>query len=148
MKTLCKKSWAVIYVIIVILFILDRGLKYFFLQNPDFRQDFLFVTFHIAKNKGIAFGLDFYFPLLVFCIIAALIYFSAKLFRAHKDKSRIHIAAISMVIFGTLSNFYDRIVYGYVIDYIDVPYFTVINIADIMITLGIAIIIIKELKKR
>lgn len=145
MKNICKKNWIIIYFIIVIFFVLDRWLKYLFLRNPDIRQDFSFVTFHIAKNNGIAFGLDFYFPLLIFCIVAALIFFMVKLFRAHKDKSSISIASMSMVIFGTLSNFYDRIIYRYVIDYIDVPHFTVINIADIMISLGIAVFIFKEI---
>ena len=55
----------------------------------------------------------------------------------------------SLVAGGALGNFYDRIVYLAVPDFIDVHYqrfhwFT-FNIADIFITIGIFLLIIKEL---
>ena len=55
----------------------------------------------------------------------------------------------SIILGGALGNFYDRIVYFAVPDFIDIHYqrfhwFT-FNIADIFITIGILLLIIKEL---
>ena len=55
----------------------------------------------------------------------------------------------SVILGGALGNFYDRIVYFAVPDFIDIHYqrfhwFT-FNIADIFITIGIVLLIIKEL---
>ena len=54
-----------------------------------------------------------------------------------------------MILAGALGNFYDRIVYSAVPDFIDIHYenfhwFT-FNIADISISIGIIMIIIKDL---
>ena len=55
----------------------------------------------------------------------------------------------SIILGGALGNFYDRIIYFAVPDFIDIHYqrfhwFT-FNIADIFITIGIFLLIIKEL---
>ena len=54
-----------------------------------------------------------------------------------------------MILAGALGNFYDRIVYSAVPDFIDIHYenfhwFT-FNLADIFISIGIIMIIIKDL---
>ena len=54
-----------------------------------------------------------------------------------------------MVLGGAIGNFYDRLIYFAVPDFIDIHYqnfhwFT-FNIADIFITIGILLLIIKEL---
>jgi lipoprotein signal peptidase len=46
---------------------------------------------------------------------------------------------------GALSNALDRLIYGYVIDYLDVLNFTVLNIADILISLSAFILILLNL---
>tara|TARA_A100001011_G_C14309179_1_gene844707 strand:+ start:3441 stop:3665 length:225 start_codon:yes stop_codon:yes gene_type:complete len=55
----------------------------------------------------------------------------------------------SIILGGALGNFYDRIIYFAVPDFIDIHYqrfhwFT-FNIADIFITIGIVLLIVKEL---
>ena len=53
------------------------------------------------------------------------------------------VSGIGMLIAaGAASNFFDRIRYGAVIDYIDVRWFTVLNIADIMISVGAALLVL------
>ena len=79
-------------------------------------------------------------------IIIFLIYLIIK-------KNFIDKILFSFIIGGALGNFYDRLTYYAVPDFIDIHYksfhwFT-FNIADIFITLGIIILIIKDfLKKR
>jgi len=41
------------------------------------------------------------------------------------------------IVIGAASNLLDRIKYGYVIDYLDLKYFTVFNLADALIILGV-----------
>ena len=41
------------------------------------------------------------------------------------------------MIIGAISNLMDRIQYGGVIDFISVPYFTVLNLSDIYISIGV-----------
>ena len=51
-----------------------------------------------------------------------------------------------MIIGGALGNFIDRIIYGYVIDFIDINLFgwnyPVFNIADMMIVIGVFLLVI------
>ncbi len=51
------------------------------------------------------------------------------------------------MITGAISNIIDRLSYGYVIDYLSLRYFTVFNLADVMISSGAIILILKNLKK-
>ncbi|KKQ55546.1 MAG: Lipoprotein signal peptidase [Parcubacteria group bacterium GW2011_GWA2_38_13] len=139
-----KDKYVVIYCVVAFLFISDRLLKWFFSENPNFFWDFFFLTFRFVKNQGIAFGLYFYYPLLLIILCIALIFFAYWLYQSHKNTDIVNVFGVATVIFGTASNFYDRIQYGYVIDYIDIPFFTIINIADILITFGLCIIFINE----
>jgi signal peptidase II len=45
--------------------------------------------------------------------------------------------ALFLAFLGAFSNLYDRLHYGYVIDYFDLKYFTVFNLSDVMIIIGI-----------
>jgi signal peptidase II len=74
---------------------------------------------------------------LIGCIIAFLAYLLLK------NKNNIYyLSGLFCIILGAISNFIDRLTYGYVIDYIDVRFFTVLNMADMIITLGAFLIIL------
>ena len=51
--------------------------------------------------------------------------------------------ALAFILGGSLSNLYDRVVRGYVIDYVDFRIWPVFNLADLMINLGVIIIFVK-----
>lgn len=55
--------------------------------------------------------------------------------------------AVFLVILGAGSNFYDRLSFGYVVDYIDVSYFTVFNLADGLIVCGAVLLAWLRLRK-
>ncbi len=59
------------------------------------------------------------------------------------------MAGFSLIILGGLSNFFDRIFFGYVIDWIKIFILpiSIFNIADLMIIGGITILIVKCFKK-
>lgn len=101
-----------------------------------------------VRNTGVAFGL---FPdmrlLLVFIgivICAAVIYFNAKI----KSDNMFLRICLAIILGGSLGNLYDRVSFGYVIDYIDFRVFPVFNFADIAINLGVFLIIADFFIKR
>lgn len=58
-------------------------------------------------------------------------------FQLLKKQRLIEASAFFLILTGAMSNLYDRLLYGFVIDYIDLKYFTVFNIADVMICGGV-----------
>ena len=108
-----------------------------------------FLNINLLWNTGVGFGLfstnsnTFYnfISLLIFSIIVILIYMVLT-----SDKNDKII--FSIIIGGALGNFYDRIYYKAVPDFIDLHYnnfhwFT-FNVADIFITIGIIFFLMKE----
>ena len=97
-------------------------------------------------NKGISFGLfdkvfsSFFILLIVGVSIIILFYWYFI-----SDK-KIEKLGLIFVLAGALGNFIDRLINGYVIDFISIHYkhyyWPAFNIADISITVGIAILII------
>ncbi|MBU1202808.1 signal peptidase II [Patescibacteria group bacterium] len=117
---------------LIALFVLDRITKLYFIENPSLAGGFL--SLHI--NKYIAFSLPLtYFILypLIFLILVILFSFWLKSF---KEKS-ILIWPWGILIIGSISNLLDRFRYGGVVDFINVPFFTVFNVSDIYISLAV-----------
>lgn len=67
-------------------------------------------------------------------------------------QQRIEAAAWALILGGALGNLIDRILFGYVIDFIDVYYgdwhWPAFNIADSAITIGVGLLLIDSLRKR
>lgn len=130
----------------LILFCLDRIIKYFFIKNPtkffggDFFYDYL--NFHFEKNFGIAFSLPFYLPILLIITFGIIVFLIYLIFKAYQEDDWLVIIPLLLIISGASSNLIDRLRFGFVIDYIDVPWFTVFNLADILITGGVALFLI------
>ena len=53
------------------------------------------------------------------------------------QKNQVFSTILFFTILGASSNFYDRLKYGFVVDYLDLKYFTVFNVADAMISLSV-----------
>lgn len=96
----------------------------------------------LAVNSGITFGLDmnYYLIILFYLIIIPVLIFI--LFLEYKQKNYFNIWGLTFIIFGALSNLVDRLFYGAVIDYIDLKYYSVFNLADVMIFLGVIVILL------
>ena len=140
-------KYFILNVSVLILFLVDRILKHLFLKNPasEFGGDFFYqlLTFHLATNSGIAFGIlvnQLVLSILVIVILVVLINF---LFRAYLKRELISIFSFSLIVAGAFSNLIDRLRYGFVVDYIDLRFFTVFNLADTMITFGIVFLVFR-----
>ena len=142
------------YFLILLLFIfsIDRYSKIKIVENLSDNIFFIneFLNFDLVWNTGIGFGLlsfnsSFYYnsiSLLIFAVIIFLIFLGLKSDKFDKT-------IFSVIIGGALGNFYDRITFKAVPDFIDFHYgnfhwFT-FNAADIFITIGIICFIMKEI---
>ena len=136
--------------IISIIFFLDRYTKLFILNNFTENTYYLndYINLDLVWNTGIGFGLfssnsDIIYnltSLLIILVIICLIYF---LISSEKYEKIIY----SIIIGGALGNFYDRMLFKAVPDFIDLHYknfhwFT-FNLADIFITCGIIAFLLK-----
>ena len=115
-----------------------------------------FLNFTLAFNHGAAFSFlsdaggwqRWFFIIFSLIVILIITYILVK------EKNSKYIA-FSFVIGGAIGNLYDRILYGYVIDFIEFHYnsfyWPIFNIADIAISIGIILLLYsmfaKESKK-
>ena len=95
------------------------------------------------KNDGIAFGigLPLSFQIAGSLIILYLLYrMGSEYIFGEKPPSFLKHYLLGAVIGGGLGNLADRILYGYVVDFIVLWPFPVFNVADIGITVGLTVL--------
>ncbi len=134
-----------------LLFFIDRFLKSWALANL-YNQKITIIKkwfyFDLYKNENIAFSLPLpkviLIPIIII-IISLLVYY---LFTQIKKKFSITEISLIFIIIGAISNLIDRFQYGYVVDYINIWFWPVFNIADIMISGGTIILITILFKNR
>lgn len=131
--------------IAAVFFIVDRALKIMFngfWQSAEFIGINNFLSLKLAQNSGIAFSLPINAILIIgvtICCLLLLVYWS---WLEYRQKHFLQLFSLILVIFGAYSNLLDRFRLGVVIDYIEIKGFSVFNIADIMITLGLTVLIV------
>lgn len=134
---------------IAIFFILDRYLKNIALSgNNSLNLIKDFFTFNFSPNYYIAFSLPISGPilnliiiLLILSILSAIVYLIIKNKRLTSDS-----ISLTFILFGAINNLADRFSYGFVIDYLDLKYFTVFNLSDVMISFGAIMLIVNNIK--
>ncbi len=116
------------FIIAITGFAIDRIVKYFALNIPAFFGG-VFVNENFAWGIPISNNTVLVFMSFAIASLAVLSIKSKNL-------------AFLILIMGALSNLIDRIFYGGVIDYIHVPFGGIINLADIMVFLGAALLFV------
>lgn len=103
------------------------------------------VGFTLAHNRGVAFGLaDGGGAALVALTVVALLFVGA-LFARNPIRPGMWLA-IGLLAGGALGNLADRVRVGEVTDYIDVLTWPPFNLADVSITLGVAVLALSYLR--
>lgn len=119
---------------------LDRFLKIIALNNFNGETFTLirgWLNFGLAGNYFIAFSLPIRGNFLLILIsLIILILFGAFFYSLRRGRLGQAIFLL-IIILGAMSNLVDRLKYGYVVDYFDLKYFTVFNLADAMIVAGV-----------
>lgn len=130
------------------LLLLDRLLKWFALSGRQVLAWPGTLIFELFKNTGIAFSLPFSGPLvwlISVAILAAVCLMGAKDFKAKRyDRAE----AICLFVLGACSNLFDRVAYGYTVDYLIFFNRSAVNIADGMIVAGALWLILKTQNKK
>ena len=148
-KTFKKENFYFL-LIISLIFFLDRYSKFEILRNFSENSFYVndFLNFYLIWNTGIGFGLLSFDTNLIYNLITTLIGLVIIILIMIGIKSESSEKIIfSIIVGGALGNFYDRIVFNAVPDFIDLHYgnfhwFT-FNVADIFITIGVIAFLIK-----
>lgn len=142
--------------IILLVFIFDRITKLKILSNFSESSYYIndYINLELIWNTGIGFGLLSSSSILIYhsiSIIIGIIIF-AMLIVLIRSEQLMEKTIFSIIIGGACGNIYDRLIYNAVPDFIDVHYqnfhWFVFNIADIFISLGIILFLIKGLLVR
>jgi signal peptidase II len=88
---------------------------------------------NIAWSISVAPGFFYFFWLVIFFL---LIYIFLK------SKRYFEKIALVLILSGAVSNMIDRVSHGCVIDFIDLKFWPVFNLADVYITIGVSVLII------
>ena len=136
----------------ITLILLDQLTKYLMLFNYTkfVNKDFLLFRLDLVKNYGAAFNIlsGSRIFLSIISIIFSIILINLIL---RKNTTNINdLYSYSFFLGGAIGNGIDRILNGYVIDFIKLNFinFPVFNIADISINLGFIIILVRILKEK
>ena len=143
------------YLIIFVLIILDLVLKLIFSNIFQVGQISEVIPnvlrFGYIQNTGASFGIleGEQFLFLIITIIA-LIFFGYLFSQSNLKTKRFYTIGVIFLIAGTLGNAIDLMVYGYVIDYIQIPFLpfvgnTYFNLADTLLVFGVAMLAIEIL---
>jgi signal peptidase II len=111
-------------------------------------KNFFYLT--LAHNNGAAFSIlkDRQILLIIMTVIA--LFFIYK-YMNKEDMNKLEGFAFSMITGGILGNLFDRIVYNYVIDFLDFKIFgydyPIFNFADTFIVIGVILLVINYFKE-
>lgn len=95
-----------------------------------------------ARNTGGAFGLFDQFS-FIFIMMGVLIpVLIMVFFKTLLEKGSGWVIAAAFIFGGAIGNFIDRILVGYVVDFINFQFWPIFNVADIAISVGIGILFI------
>lgn len=101
----------------------------------------------IIWNQGMAFGIIL--PLVVWITLVGLLgYIMIRYFIEHALYNHwVTIIAGGLIVGGAISNIIDRIAYGAVLDFIDLHWWPVFNLADSFIVIGAVLLILWPVKE-
>ena len=154
-KNFLKKENLYYLIIVSLIFFFDRFSKSKIISNFNENIYYIndYVNFNLIWNIGIGFGLlssdSSLFYNIVTILIGLVIIFLFYIFVLSTNVDKL---IYSIIIGGALGNFYDRLTYKAVPDFIDLHYnnfhWFVFNVADIFITLGIIAMLMSGLFKK
>ena len=139
------------YIIAVLLIIIDQISKWLIVQNFALYEEKVlvpgFFSLFYIQNKGAAWGI-FEGKMVFFYIITVLVVgYLVYTFHKYPIKSKLVGYSFSLILAGAICNFIDRLLNGFVVDMfrLDFINFPIFNVADVCLTVGVALMIIHVL---
>lgn len=113
-------------------------------------KNFFNITY--VRNTGAAFsifsGNTFFVMVISFMIIIGIILYISK----NKPSNKIEKISYSLILGGAIGNFIDRVIYGYVRDFIEIDIFgwdyPIFNLADVFVVVGVILLVIATWRGR
>lgn len=142
------------YIIASIFFIIDLISKQIITHTLDIYESITlipnFFKFTHVNNLGAAWSILENQRILLLIITLIVLFFINKYINK-EDLNNFESFCYGMIIGGIVGNLFDRLIYGYVIDFLDFNIFgynyPVFNLADSFIVIGIILLIIGSIRK-
>ncbi|MBN2135707.1 MAG: signal peptidase II [Acidobacteria bacterium] len=126
----------------IAIFLLDQTVK------RGIEKGFINISYHY--NEGAMMGLfrglspNLRIPFFAVISVLALSFILYYMFKLAPEE-KMTMLGLTILLGGALGNFTDRLVFGRVLDFIDLGFWPTFNIADSAISTGVAILIFKAL---
>jgi signal peptidase II len=155
------------FIVAIIVLFLDQLTKWIVIKEVNVGdsipviEGILYITSH--RNAGAAFGIlqnqRWFFIVITIIVVVGIIYYLLQL----KGVKKLMSWALALILGGALGNFVDRLLYGEVVDFVDVKIvvgtfyydFPIFNVADSALVIGVGILLIdtiietiNEMKKK
>ena len=151
-----KKELKDILVFGIIFVIVDLIVKVVVSSKMIVNQTYIivkdFFSISLAHNTGAAFSILTGKRILLILIAVIILIVIFNYLRKNKIESKVEKIAFSLIIGGSVGNLLDRIVRGYVIDFLDFKIFgynfPIFNLADTFIVIGVLLLLIITLTRK
>ena len=142
------------YIIAFLFFIIDLISKQIISHVLSLQESIMIIKnfFYISytKNTGAAWSILKDQRLLLLILTIFVLFIINRQLKKEK-LTNIEDYSYGLIVGGILGNFFDRLIYGYVIDFLDFRIFgydyPIFNLADSFIVIGIILLIIIEIRK-
>ena len=147
--------WLWLTLLVIVLDLMTKSMAEYYLNRITSSSILPFLNLTLVHNTGSAFGFlanqsGWQLWIFVFIACAVSLGILAWLWRSN-NKHAFTAASLSLILGGTLGNLYDRLIDGYVIDFIDFHindyHWPAFNIADSAICIGVFFFILSGFRK-
>ena len=141
-----EKKYLIIFITIVLFTVLLDQLTKFYIASkmPEWKLGFLLI--HFVDNTGAGFGI-LKGQMAILAIISAVVAMGVIYFYHKIPKEKITQALFGLFLGGVAGNLIDRILRQYVVDFIDVGFWPVFNVADMAISVSVIGLVLYFWKK-
>ncbi len=112
-------------------------------------KKFFYLTY--INNDGAAFSILVGKRIFLILIAVLVIVMLIRYIKKNNIQNKLELVSISLIIGGSLGNLMDRVIRGYVIDFLDFKIFNynfpIFNLADTFIVIGVFLLLLKEIRK-
>lgn len=144
-----------IIILSIILLVIDQVSKILVVKLIDINssieliKNFFYLTY--THNTGAAFSILTGQRLLLILVAIVILVIIFNYLRKNKVEGKMDILAFALIIGGALGNLLDRMLRGYVIDFLDFKIFEynfpIFNLADTFIVIGVFLLLITIIRK-
>jgi signal peptidase II len=141
-----KRSPVLFFILSAVVLAIDQATKYYIRTYVGFFEHIRVLPFFdivYAENTGSAFGMFKAFGSSFFIIISLAAIVILSVFLIKDQSNRI---AFSLLLGGAAGNLTDRLLYGHVIDFLDIyvgtHHWPAFNVADSALTLGVILLLL------